>query len=265
MIGLSTYAYLWRWSEYAPDPFTLEHMLHDTAGLGADVFQICDYPPLEHMDDRELARVRAVADDLGLTLEVGTRGVTPDHLRRYLRISTALGSTLVRSMVRPGNGEPSLEETADVLARTVPEYADQGVELGLETYEQVPTRELVRLVEDVAHPALGIVLDPGNCVAALEHPTDVVDRVAPHVKNLHVKDFAFSRRDGWVGFTLAGAPLGEGLLDYDDVVRRVRPVERGISQVIEHWLPWTDDFATTARAERRWTEHDIDYLRRRNP
>ena len=58
-------------------------------------------------------------------------------------------------------------------------------------------------------------LDPANCVAALERPRDVVAATAPYVKNWHVKDFAFTRQAGWVGFNLAGCPLGEGLLDYD--------------------------------------------------
>ncbi|WP_129664058.1 sugar phosphate isomerase/epimerase family protein [Phytoactinopolyspora endophytica] len=264
MIGLSTYAYLWRWSRHSPEPLSLHDMLHDAASLGAHVFQICDYPPLEGMSDNELARTRKLAADLGVVLEVGTRGTHPEHLNRYLHIAEALDSTFVRSMIKPGDG-PDLEEIPQVLAGVLPAYAERGVALGLETYEQVPTSTLVGIVDAVAHPALGIVLDPGNCVAALEHPAEVVDRTSPYVKNLHVKDFAFSRRDGWVGFTFAGAPLGEGLLDYDDMVRRVQPAERGINQVIEHWLPWTDDFPQTARLEDEWTRHNIEYLRSKNP
>ena len=78
---------------------------------------------------------------------------------------------------------------------------------------------------------------------------------------MHVKDFAFSRKDGWVGFTLAGTPLGEGLLDYDHLIGTVRPDERGISQIIEHWLPWQGDSATTCAIEDQWTHHNVNYLR----
>ncbi|MFC7406803.1 sugar phosphate isomerase/epimerase family protein [Georgenia alba] len=263
-LGLSTYAYFWRWSEANPEPLSLEQMLRDTRDLGGEVFQICDYPPLEGFGDTELDRIRDLAADLGLVLETGTRGAAPDHLRRHLAIAERLGSRLVRSMMRTGPEEPPLDEAPAVLAAVAADYGDRGVELALETYEQVPTPVLVRLVREVDHPALGIVLDPGNCVAALEMPADVVAATVPYVKNLHVKDFAFSRRDGWVGFTLAGARLGEGLLDYDDMVAQVRPRERGINQVVEHWLPWTDDIATTCRLERQWAEHNLDYLRSRN-
>jgi len=261
LIGLSTYAFFWRTSSRNPSPITLEEMLANTRALGADLLQICDYAPLDNMSPRELIRVSQAAKDLDLTLELGTRGMRPTHLRRYLEIAELLGAHLVRSMVQTAPGEPTIAEVPSLLEQVLPAYASQQVELALETYEQLPTADLVRLVATVDHPSLGIVLDPGNCVAALEMPQDVIDRTAPYVKNLHVKDFAFSRRNGWVGFTYAGCPLGEGLLDYDYLVEKTRPIDRGINQVIEHWLPWTDNISETTRLEEMWTKHNLDYLR----
>lgn len=264
MIGLSTYAYFWQWSPRNPRALSLEDMLVETRSVGADLLQICDYAPLEEMDVNELANVRQLADDLGLTLEVGTRGVHPEHLLRFLDITEHLESRMLRSMVTRNPDDPSFEELPALLSTVLPEFERRGVTLALETYEQIPTPSLVDLVETVSHPFLGIVLDPGNCVAALELPNDVISRTAPHVKNMHIKDFAFSRREGWVGFTYAGAPLGEGLLDYDHLVQEVRPEERNINQVIEHWLPWTNDISETIRLEQQWTKHNLDYLRSRN-
>ena len=79
------------------------------------------------------------------------------------------------------------------------------------------------MVRAVASPQLGVCLDPGNCVARLETPDYVIAEVAPYVVNMHVKDFAFTRAEGWVGFSLTGCPLGAGLLDYDAMIRAVRP------------------------------------------
>lgn len=45
---------------------------------------------------------------------------------------------------------------------------------GLETYEQVKTSTLLEVVDAIDSQALGICLDPGNCVAVLEHPCDVI-------------------------------------------------------------------------------------------
>ena len=62
---------------------------------------------------------------------------------------------------------------------------------------------------------------------------------------MHAKDFAFARQDGWVGFTYCGAPMGTGLHDYPHLLETVRPRERGINEIVEHWLPWQGDAETT--------------------
>jgi sugar phosphate isomerase/epimerase len=147
------------------------------------------------------------------------------------------------------------------LRTVLPRYADAGVTLALETYERCPTEALLALVEAVDSPNLGICLDPANCIAALENPRDVIERCAERTVNLHVKDFRFGRQEGLNGFVLTGAPLGEGQLDLDLLFDRVRPAERGISRIIEHWLPWQGDEQTTLDAERNWIVHNITYLR----
>jgi len=45
------------------------------------------------------------------------------------------------------------------------------------------------------------------------------------------------------------------------MIDAVRPDERGINQVIEHWLPWQGDSATTITLEDEWTLHSLHYLR----
>jgi len=135
------------------------------------------------------------------------------------------------------------------------------VTLALETYEQLGSSDLVSLVEAAGSDHLGICLDPANCVARLEHPIDVIDRCAPYVKNLHVKDFAFTRRGGWVGFTLEGAPLGKGLLPYEYMIRKVNPEARGINRVVEHWLTWQETFEATRDMENSWNAQILDTMR----
>jgi sugar phosphate isomerase/epimerase len=259
-IGLSTYAYFWQASERVERPLTLADMVAATAEQGVEVFQICDYPQVAELDGDELRRLRDQAHGAGIRLELGTRGVTPDHLARWLDLARALDVVTVRSMVNTSDHRPGPAEARALLEKAVPAYEAAGVRIALETYEQVPSAVLVDLVVAVGSPSLGICSDPANCVAALELPQDVVDRVASHVVNMHVKDFRFDRQAGWVGFSLVGAPLGEGLLDYDAMVARIDP-DASVNQIIEHWLPWQGDPETTCDTERRWTEHNLSYLR----
>jgi sugar phosphate isomerase/epimerase len=276
LLGLSTYAYFWRMSDRVPSPMSLDDALRDAASHdGVDLFQICDHLPLDTATDERLASIRSLAADLGLALEVGTRGTRPEHLARYLHVARQLGATLVRSMWTSGDDQPDALETERRLGAALPAYEQAGVTLALETYEVVPSTALVTVVAAIGSPALGICLDPANTVAALEHPADVVARCAPHTRNWHVKDSAFTRSPGWVGFQYTGVRTGTGLLDYDAVRAAVDPDARGINRVVEFWLPWQDEHAgaeprpgetpaeTTTRIEAAWTTHTIEYIRSR--
>ena len=260
-IGLSTYSFFWQWHETAERPIGLPDMLAKTADWGVSLFQVCDYPPVSAGEPREIAALATAAHRRGIALEVGTRGVDPGHLATFLGIAQRCDAVLVRSMIPAAQ----LGDAVELLRASVPAYERAGVRLALETYEQVPTARLVEVVDAVNSPCVGVCLDPANSVAALETPVSTIEATADKVLNLHVKDFAFSRRDGWVGFTFAGAKLGEGLLDYDAMIARVRPDQRGINQIIEHWLVWQGDSATTCALEDTWTRHNLAYLRERSP
>ena len=262
MIGLSTYAFFWQHSERAPHALDLPAMLRRTRELNAEVFQICDYAPLLRYSDAELRALSKLAAELGIVLELGTRGILPEHLEKFLRLADTLAVKLVRSMVNSAEHRPSMAEAQLLLAQVLPAYEASGVKIALETYEQLSSRDLVSLVEAVGSTSLGICLDPANCVAALEYPRDVIDRCAPYVANVHVKDFAFTRRGGWVGFTLEGVELGSGLLDYNYLMKKVDPEARGINRVVEHWLTWQDNFAETQRIENLWNVNNLAYLKR---
>ena len=258
-IGLSTYSFFWQWHETAPSPLSLAEMVGKTAAWDVELLQLCDHPALDRYDAAQAADLAATGRDLGVAYELGTRGLDTAHLLHYLDLAGRLDVSLVRSMVR----REEVADAAQLLSRVVPAYEAAGVTLALETYEQIPTRTLVDLVTAADSAHLGIVLDPGNSVAALETPRSTIALTAALTRNLHVKDFAFSRQAGWVGFTYAGARLGEGLLDYDDLVEQVRPYERGINQIVEHWLVWQGDSETTCGLEDDWTLHNLAYLRRK--
>jgi 3-oxoisoapionate decarboxylase len=260
-IGLSSYAFFWQLSDKVSRPLSIHDALERTAELGVDLFQICDYAPIEAMTDAELQSVRSTADRLGIALELGTKGIRPDHLRRFLHIAGILGSPLLRTMFNIPGHTPTAEEAVAIFKDVLPDFEAAGVKIAVETYEQVPTSRILDVIRGVDSPYLGICSDPANTVAALEMPLEVIDAVAPYVLNMHIKDFAFSRKDGWVGFTYSGAPLGEGLLDYGYMAEKIRPHERNINQIVEHWLPWQDSEAETIRLENQWTRQSIEFLR----
>jgi sugar phosphate isomerase/epimerase len=244
-----------------PEPLSLVGAFEATKALGVDLFQICDYAALESMSDAELTDAAAAARDLGVAVELGTKGIEPDRLARFLDLAGVFDARLVRSMLYSPDSRPTLSQAEQWLCQALPAYEASGVDLALETYEQVPTADLVGLVDRIGSERLGICLDPANVVARLELPRDCVELTAAHVKNVHVKDFAFARQPGWVGFTYGGAPMGDGLHDYPHLLETVKPRENGVNEVVEHWLSWQGEPDTTIRTEREWTRRTIEYLR----
>lgn len=267
-IGIGTYSLFWEFEGRNPDPLDIPGMIDRAARLGCEVFQICDDPRIEQLDTAALHDLRERAELLGVELELGTRTIGRDHLGRYLEIAGALGARTLRSMIRSQEVADGPESAVAELRASLPRLEEAGVTLALETYEQVPTSTLRGIVEELDSPHVGICLDPANCVSALEHPKDVVEACAPRTVNLHVKDFAFARQEGWVGFTYSGAPLGEGLLDLDHELSHVYSGDRAPSAagrapsaIVEHWLPWQGDLATTLETERAWTDRTLAGLR----
>ena len=263
-LGLSTYAFAWRMHPDNPSPFTISDVLNTAASLGVGLVQVCDQPALEAGDPALVHRLTDEASSLGLELELGTKGVEVEHLLRFLDLATTTGARFVRSMLSSPRGTPAIDEAITALRSVTPAYEHAGVTLGLETYEQFSTDQLVSVVDAVGSPALGICLDPGNSVARLEQPNDVITKAAPYVVNLHVKDFAFSRKEGMIGFTLAGAPLGAGLLDYDFMASELERHGRIVNQIVEHWLTRQATLARTCELEQDWVQNAVTYLRARH-
>ena len=259
-IGIGSYALFWEWHDH-PEPLTIEAMVDRAAELGCTVFEICDDARIESYDPAALTALAERARADGIRLQLGTRGIDPDHLARYLAIAEALDARVLRSMVQREDADRGLDHIVGLLRRTLPGLEAAGVALALETYEQIPTPLLLQAIEQVGSAHVGICLDPANVVAALERPIDVIDAAARHTLDLHVKDFAFARQQGWVGFTLSGARMGEGQLDLQRELAAVYADGRSPAAIVEHWLPWQGDSASTVDLERDWTDATLAALR----
>lgn len=251
-VGIGSYAMFWEWHDH-PDPIGIEGMLDRAAELGCTVFEICDDPRIEDRSAHGLAALRARAADLDLRLQLGTRGIDPARLARWVDMAEALDARVLRSMVQRPDAARGAAHVAETLGASLPRLEAAGVALALETYEQVPTATLVGAIEAVGSPLVGATLDPANCIAALERPVDVVDAVAPHALDLHVKDFRFDRQPGWVGFQLTGARMGSGQLDVQHELDAVHAAGRAPAAIVEHWLPWQGTSAASVALERDWT------------
>lgn len=80
--------------------------------------------------------------------------------------------------------------------------------------------------------------------------------------NLHVKDFTVVRGGTNMGFTVTGAPTGEGKLDIPRLLARMYACRPDASVILEQWTPQMGTIEQSIAEQERWAEAGVPYLRR---
>lgn len=200
------------------------------------------------LDSRELAAIKAYADELGLYLECGVSRVNPYNtaespeiralgegdyrlgIEKMIRAAHAIGCTkLWAETATSGNKTyaglfkidrfrtdvtwtDQLLATEKFLRLLSPLLRELGCRLCLETHEEITSYEVVRLVEAVGADVMGVTFDTGNVVVRGEDPIAAARRVAPYTHLTHLKDPLLTL--GQEGLTRYVYPCGLGCVDW---------------------------------------------------
>ncbi len=263
-LGIGSYSYAWAIGVAgypAPSPpMNYSAFLQRSAELGVKLVQIADNLPLHTLKSPELDALFTAAQQLDLAIEVGTRGIQPDHLRRYLHIAQRCQSSILRVVIDTEEHHPEPPEIVSIIKDILPEYEQAGITLALENHDRFPAKTLAWIIDALASPYVGICLDTVNSFGALEGPMVVVDTLGPYVVNLHVKDFVMRRADHNMGFMLTGTPAGAGMLDVAWLLGRLNEFGRDYNAILELWPPPEADITQTISKEDAWVVASIDYL-----
>lgn len=258
-IGLSSYT--WSWAVgvkgYEPEkPIGIMDLFEMTKSRGIPVLQIIHNINLHEMSEEEVAKVSSAADDYGIEIEVGTWGIEPEHLLRYLELAKKMRAKLVRSVTE------SWDEKAETnIKEVLPQYEEAGVSLALENVDEHPAEELARFVERIGSPLVGICLDTVNSFAAVETPETVVKVLSPYTLCLHVKDYDIVRVPHMLGFNIEGRPAGEGRLDVPWIIANLKKERRDPNVILEIWTPFTNTLEETIKKENEWVDRSLVYLK----
>lgn len=218
------------------------HELLDYCGAHAlRVVHFSEIRLLGGLDPDHLRRVRARADELGLELEAGMRSICPgstifdpaqgtaeEQIVRMIAAARILGSPFVRCLlgrfadrVTPGGIEQRVDETVTVLGNVRERVMDAGLKIAIENHAgDMQARELKDLVERAGPEFVGVCLDSGNPLWALEDPHLTLETLAPYVLTSHVRDGVAWRTPE--GAAVAWTRMGEGSVRIDDYIRTYR-------------------------------------------
>lgn len=267
-LGISSYTYTWAIGVpgHPPEhPMQVEDLLKKAAELGVQVVQIADNLPLHHLSFTEVETLKQQASTLKLQIEVGTRGIHPEHLRTYLNLAVELKSPILRVVADRADHHPSEQEIIDTFNSLLPEFERAGVILAIENHDRFKAATLIHILDHIPGNSVGICLDTVNSFGALEGPEVVVKTLGPRVVNLHIKDFTIFRASHLMGFTIEGCPAGQGQLNVPWMLNELNEVGRDLNAILELWTPPENTLAETIAKEEAWAVQSIEYLRQLIP
>lgn len=265
VLGLGSYGVGWAVGvagyEPPPQPLDAHQLLAFAHELDLKLVQIADNLPLHLLSAAEQAALQRKAARLGIAIEVGTRGILPDHLAQYLKIAQAFGSPILRVVVDTPTHHPTPTEVVALLRPFTAQLAEMGITLAIENHDRFKAQVLADIITTLDHPRVGICLDTVNSFGALEGTDVVVKTLAPYVVNLHVKEFVVQRMPHNMGFVVTGAPVGQGMLDIPHIMQQLQAHGRTFNAIIETWLSPAESMAATIAQERDMVRQSVAYMR----
>jgi 3-oxoisoapionate decarboxylase len=264
-LGLGSYGCAWAIGvpgyEQPAHPMDAVGLVRFAAELGLRVVQIADNIPLHTLSDEQRHAVRSEAQQHGIAIEVGTRGINADHLRRYMEIAQFFGSPILRVVVDTAAHHPSPDEVVELVRAVLPDLQRAGITLAIENHDRFKARVLANIVETLDNPHVGICLDTVNSFGSLEGPEVVLAALGKHVVNLHVKEFIVRRLGHNMGFEVTGQPAGKGMLNMPWLLEQLEQHGRTYNAIIEIWAAPEPTMSATVEKELDWVRQSVGYLR----
>jgi sugar phosphate isomerase/epimerase len=209
------------------------------AKLGVKVVHFSEIRFIGSLEPENLKKVRAHAGKLGIEVEIGMRSICPtskmfdasqgtaeQQITRMIEAATTVGSPIVRVVLGsmadrtgPTPIEGHIESMVKVLRAVRTRVLDAGLKIAIENHAgDMQARELKTLIEGAGKDFVGVCLDSGNPLWALEDPHLTLDTLAPYVLTSHIRDSAVWRTPE--GAAVAWVRMGEGNVGISDYVRK---------------------------------------------
>jgi len=263
--GISSYTYTWSVGvagSMPEKPLTARDLIDKAYKAGVEVVQIADNLPLEKSSYEELNALLIYATQRKVNLEMGGRGLTPEHTLRCLKTAEMLKSPILRMVIDGQDFEPDVPVITGIIKGLLPEFKSRNIKLAIENHDRFKAREFEKIIQEIGSEMLGICLDSVNSMGAGEGFGEVAKILLPYTINFHVKDFTIRRVAHKMGIIIEGAPAGQGRLNIEEIVAKLSETGRCRSAILELWTPPESTIEDTILKEERWAKESIEFLKK---
>jgi len=261
--GIGSYTFTWAVGvagQAVAVPMTAFDLIEKASELNATVVQFADNMPLDRFPQEKLHDLLQFAESKSIRLEVGSKGLTPERIERYISIAQALHSNILRFVIDDNDFQPSPEQVVNIIRPYIPSLEAANIRLALENHDRLKTIEFVHIIQACDSPYVGICLDTVNSLGIPEGTGEVIRELLPYTFNLHVKDFIIERLEHKMGFRVEGVPAGKGKLDIPFLMRELSALGKCKTAILELWTPFGASLEETIVRENNWAIESMLYL-----
>lgn len=263
-LGISSYTYTWSIGVPGSLPakqMSASDLVDSAAAFGLKLVQIADNLPLENFTEDELEKLRQYAFKKGVSIEMGARGLTPEHTLQCLNVAYKLKSPILRMVIDGIGFEPDIQSIIQIVRELVPKFESRKIRLAIENHDRLKAREFEQIIKTINSEWVGICLDSVNSMGAGEGFETVAEILIPYTINLHLKDFSIRRVSNKMGLIVEGTPAGSGMLNIEDLISKVNQLGCCHSAILELWTPPEEFLADTISKEVEWANQSVKYLK----
>ena len=263
-LGISSYTYTWAIGVPGSLPakqLTASDLVDKAAAAGLNLIQIADNLPLEIWSAEHLFDLYSYAKNKDISIEMGGRGLTTEHVHHCLKTAIALKSPILRMVIDGAGFEPDLNSVISIIKELQPEFESYKISLAIENHDRFKARDFEKIIQSVGSEWIGICLDSVNSMGAGEGFEEVSRILLPYTINLHIKDFTIRRVSHKMGIIIEGSPAGKGMLNIEDTVERLIKLKRCRSAILELWTPPESNIENTVIKENKWANESLEYLK----
>ncbi len=208
-----------------PCPGSFDGMIDLAARYGLGVVE-APLPADTPLAEAARLRDRAGAAGVRLVLAGGIAATSP--LESLIPLAAALGARTLRLTIssllegdRRAVGRAGWDEMREAAIRRLREARPiaeaHAVALAVENHQDADSDDLLAICEAVGGEEIGVNLDTGNPLAVGEDVVEFAERIAPVLKNAHLKDYQMHRTPS--GYRLVRCPVGDGVVDFPSLFR----------------------------------------------
>lgn len=217
-----------------PTRLTLEDFLARAHDLGVEGVSLQSYF-FPTFSSAYLRQVKRLLDDYGFDrvyawghpdgLEGGANSEAYEQMVQSFEYAQQIGAKVMRVVggsrrFRHQPHEPQLERLTRMFREAAKVAESWGIRMAVENHLDFTADEMVRLLDAVDSPYVGINFDAGNSLRLLDDPVEGMAKLAPRVYATHIKDLKVQKgvpAHEWYFF--ASVPIGDGVVENQKLVQ----------------------------------------------